>query len=193
MPPRLAHQALQSLTYPSPPDVGMRVDQPELSCPIGDQGPAQSPATDTTLKTPHGLPEPPLILQPLPSHTTSVATGNDIGGGGMHPADISTKTEVIYSLHGYTLVISRADMDLHGLELGAPSSRQRALDLLPIRFGCRYTSKQWWATPGDGFCGLHSLLRLKSGLAPSAKQRPNLPALITLITDVLPTLSVTEN
>jgi hypothetical protein len=207
MPSRLAHQALQCLTPPFPLELAAPKDerlsmlaaQPDLSRPVGDQGSHQPPTPAVSFPGPQQtctLPAQPLALQlPYPKVNSEVPDSNtmQVGGAGMRVADISTASEVIYSLHGYTLVISRANLALHGLELGDIPSRQRVLNLLPIRLGCRYTTTQWWATPGDVFCGLHSILRLQSALAPSVKQKPNLQALITLITNVLPSLSVTED
>lgn len=87
-------------------------------------------------------------------------------------------------------MISRADLDSHGLTLGDAAYRQTILDLVPIRLGCRCTNTHWRATPADGFCGLYALLRLKKLLPPTLKQKPDLPALIDLIqADLIPLCS----
>jgi hypothetical protein len=64
---------------------------------------------------------------------------------------------------------------------GDPATRQYFLDNVPIQLGCRYTTTQLRATSGNGFCGLHALLRMRYGLLLIPKQKPDLSALIYLI------------
>lgn len=124
-----------------------------------------------------------------PAVATTLALPHPTGGAGHSPINLSTEREFRYSLHDHTMIISRADLASLGLELGDAASRQLILDLVPIRLGCRYTNTHWRATSADGFCGLHALLPLKRLLPPTSKQKPDLPALISLIQEDLLTLS----
>jgi hypothetical protein len=111
MPPRLAHQALQRLTPPDTPELAALQDeralmaaQPDQSRPVGDRppqppthvGPLPGPQHTCTLSV-----QPP-ALQPLylSVHNAIPDPNTKVGGAGMRAVDISTASEVIYSLFG---------------------------------------------------------------------------------------------
>jgi hypothetical protein len=120
------------------------------------------------------IPRPQLRLIPPDTLTQSGLTG----GGGEHPLQRITCTVGV-------LIISVVLTDLIHLtssEIAAPADLR---EHLPIRLSVRCTKAQNRATPGDGYCGLHALLRITRGMAPEAKQKRDLSAFQTFITESL--------
>jgi hypothetical protein len=138
--------------------------------------------------------DPPTHLAPPPaSQVDEVAPNQDtvdgpavnnadnVGGAGFHLTDLSDAHSIIFTTQEHTISVRKADI----AALSTAPTRQDLLDNLPVRLGCRYTRTQWRATPGDGFCGLHALLRIESPIAPEAKQKPDLKAALRSISETL--------
>jgi hypothetical protein len=74
----------------------------------------------------------------------------------------------------------------NSIEIGEGLNRRIKLSF-SIRIGYTYTEREWEATPGDGFCGLHSWERLSLILSAATLQTPNFHALHQLIvSDLMP-------
>lgn len=123
-------------------------------------------------------------------HSGPPSGGRTTGGAGRFPFDISTNREYSFVLDTYTIVVPRAGLTTF-MASNVAITRHTLLEKLPIRLSRRYTEKEWWATPGDGFCGLHFHRRFLLQLTLETKQKPALPDLKTLITStLLPRLDV---
>ncbi len=120
----------------------------------------------------------PLILRPQLQFSASdgPSSPSSTGGGGDVVHQHITCTQGML-----TVSIALADLAL----LPEAPTRTALLEHLPIRLSTRCTRAQSRATPGDGYCGLHALLRLDRHMGPEDKQKRDLPALLHLATTSL--------
>jgi hypothetical protein len=144
--------------------------------------PAPPTIADDVGDVPSPMAANPLLMQLQPPPPDGGPT--ETGGARFYLTDRSDDLYIMYSSHGHTLLVSRADLQAFK-DSDSSLTRKRLQDHLPIRLDCRFTNHQWRATPGDGFCGLHVFLRLQASLVSDTKQELNFPALTTFLPTLL--------
>jgi hypothetical protein len=70
-----------------------------------------------------------------------------------------------------------------GIELDTSDARQSIRRSLPITIGYTHKSAERLATPGDGYFGLHAILRIQQRFQSDETQHPDLHGLEKLISE----------
>jgi hypothetical protein len=96
---------------------------------------------------------------------------DNIGGGRTQPKDLSTENDIVYTLEGHTLSISRRDLEdlMDTSTENGEELLRRIKSSIEIRLSFNYLEQEWEATPRDGFCGLHVWERLSLRLSRTAR------------------------